>query len=201
MHEPYQLRPGDHITIQVFTAAGQRVDVVSGEHVLDRDGNVYLPYIASVHLAGLDEAACRRLLAQRYSHFYDNPVVNVTIELRVDITGAVGKPGQYFLDPTATILDALANAGGVGADVGAGVAAVESDPQHVRLVRDGKTYILDMRADAISDSVIKMRVHSGDWIHVPPRVRSQIRSTVTFWGSVASLATSIVAIIVYISRR
>lgn len=197
----YVMRPGDRITIQVFTAAGQRVDVVSGQHILDRDGNVYLPYIASVHLAGLDQSGCRELLVQRYSHFYDNPVVNVKVELRVNITGAVENPGQYFLDPTATLLDALSKAGGIRPEVGVGATAVEADPQHVRLVRNGKTYILDMRADQIADSVINMRIHSGDWINVPPRTRSKIRDTVTFWGGVVSLATSLIALTVLVIKR
>ena len=197
---PYMLRPGDRVTIDVYTAAGQRVDVVSGVHILDRDGNVYLPYIASVHLSGLDEPAARELLVERYAHFYDAPVVNMKVELRVNVTGAVGRPGQYYLDPSATIIDALSNAGGIGSEVAVSSIQVESDPAHVRLVRDGRTMLLDMRPDEISDAVIKMRIRSGDWIHVPPRPRSRIRDELTFWGSILSFTSSIVALIVYISR-
>lgn len=198
--DSYALQPGDQVTIELFTAAGEKVDVVGGDRVLDRDGNVYLPYIGSVHLAGLDQSSCRKLLVERYSHFYDQPVVNVKVQLRVNVTGSVGKPGQYFLDPTATILDALSNAGGIGSDVAIGSYQAAADPAHVRLVRDGKEHILDMRADQIADSVVKMRIHSGDWIHVPPQTRSRIRDDVTFWGSVASFASSILAVIVLIKK-
>jgi polysaccharide biosynthesis/export protein len=197
----YQLRPGDQITVDLFTAAGQKVDVVSGNRVLDRDGNVYLPYVGSVHLAGSDEQNARKVLVERYSHFYSDPVVNVKVDLRVNITGAVAKPGQYFLDPTATILDALSNAGGITSEVAAGAYQVTSDPRHVRVVRDGRTLILDMRPDEIADSVTNMRIHSGDWINVPPQTRSRIRDDVTFWGGIASLATSIVALIILTTRH
>ena len=197
----YELRPGDHISVEVFTAAGARVDVVRGEQTLDRDGNLYLPYIATVHLSGLDEVACRDTLVARYSHFYDDPVVSVKVALRVNVTGSVGRPGQYFLDPTATILDALANAGGIGSEVGfTSGNPTESDPRHVRLVRDGQVIILNMRPDEITDDVVRMRIRSGDWIHVPPRARSRMRDEVTFWGSVLSLVGSVVALAVYISR-
>lgn len=196
----YQIRPGDRITTEVFTAAGQKVDVVSGTRVLDRDGDVYLPYIGSIHLAGLDEGGCRKLLVERYSHFYDTPVVNVKIELRVNITGSVGRAGEYFLDPTATILDALSGAGGIGSDVALSAYQAAADPAHVRLVRDGKTYILNMRADEVTDSVIKMRVRSGDWIHVPPQARSRIRDDVTFWGGIASFASSVLALVILIKK-
>jgi polysaccharide export outer membrane protein len=197
---PYELRPGDKVTAEVFTAAGEQVSVVSGERILDRDGNVYLPYIGTVHLAGLDQVAARDSLVARYSHFYDQPVVNLTVKLRVNVTGVVGRPGQYYLDPTATIIDALSNAGGIGSDVSVASIQVASDPEHVRLVRDGQTLILNLRADEISDSVINMRIRSGDWIHVPPQPSSRIRSELTFWGSILSFTSSIVALIVYISR-
>ena len=175
--------------------------MVSGERTLDRDGNVYLPYIATVHLAGLDEVASRDTLVARYSHFYDDPVVSVKVALRVNVTGSVGRPGQYFVDPTATILDALSTAGGIGAEVGFTSGNVtESDPAHVRLVRDGQTIILDMRADEITDAVIHMRVRSGDWIHVPPRARSRVRDEVTFWGSILSLVASVAALVVYVTK-
>jgi protein involved in polysaccharide export with SLBB domain len=196
----YSLRPGDRVTVEVFTAAGQRVEVVSGERILDRDGNAYLPYIDNVHLAGLDEVACRQLLVERYGHFYDDPVVNVKVQLRVNVTGAVGKPGQYFLDPTATLIDALSNAGGAGSEVAVATNQVEADPGHVRLVRDGKTMLLDLRPDNVTDEVIHMRIRSGDWIHVPPRPRSRIRDEITFWGSVTTFITSIAVLIIYINR-
>lgn len=197
---PYELRSGDKITVEVFTAAGERVDVVNGEHIIDRDGNVYLPYIATVHLAGLDEVATRELLVQRYGRFYDDPVLNLKVQLRVNVTGAVGRPGQYYLDPSATIVDALSTAGGIGSEVAVSSIQVESDPRHVRLVRDGGTLILDLRADEVTEEALNMRIHSGDWIHVPPRPRSRIRDEVTFWGSILSFTSSIVALVIFISR-
>lgn len=192
--QSYALQPGDQVTVQVYTAAGAQVDVVSGQRIIDRGGNIFLPYVGTVHVAGLDEMGLRELLTRRYGSFYSEPVVDVKVSLRISITGAVGRPGQYFLDPTATIVDAIANAGGMAPELAVASTQLPADQSAVRLVRDGKTFILNLRPDQVADSVLKMRVRSGDWINVPVRSRSRVRDDIQFWGGVLSFVTSIVAL-------
>ena len=196
----YQIRPGDRITVDVFTAAGQRVAVVSGEHILDRDGTVYLPYVGDITVSGLDEVGLRDILSTRYGGFYDSPVVSVKVQLRVNVTGSVGRPGQYFLHPTATLVDAIASAGGTTPEYAVSTIQIPSDPTAVRLVRDGVTTVMNLRPDDIDPDVLGMRVRSGDWIHVPVQERSRVRDEITFWGSMVSFATSVVALIVLLGR-
>jgi protein involved in polysaccharide export with SLBB domain len=122
--EAYGIRAGDRVTTQLFSAAGEEVEVIAGERIVDRNGDVFLPLVGSIRVAGLDETGLRRLLTERYATFYDQPVVDVRVQLRVNVTGAVGRPGQYFVDPTATVADALAEAGGVTPELA--VAAIRS---------------------------------------------------------------------------
>ncbi len=192
--ESYALSSGDRVTIHIYTAAGAKVDVVSGQHIVDREGNIFLPYVGSLHVAGLDETGLRELLVRRYSTFYSDPVVDVEVALHVTVTGAVGRPGEYFLDPTATIIDALANAGGMASQYAVASNQLASNPGAVRLVRQGKTIILDLRPQQVADSVLNMRVKSGDWIDVPVRGTSRVRDDVQFWGSILSFLTSIFAL-------
>ncbi len=199
--QSYQLRPGDQVTVSVFTAAGQQVDVVSGQRIIDRSGDIFLPYVGTVHVAGLDETELRDLLAKRYGGFYSDPVVDVKANLRVSITGAVARPGQYFLDPTSTIVDALANAGGMGSEVAVAANQIPADQGAVRLVRDGKTMFLDLRPGEVSDSVLTMRIKSGDWINVPTRARSHVRDDIQFWGGVLSFVTSVVGLVYFIGHH
>ncbi len=139
--------------------------------------------------------------ALRYgrSDSYTDPVITVNVELGVNITGIVGSPGHYLLDPTATIVDALATAGGAGGEVAVS-NTVAGNPSAVRLVRDGQTIILDLRPETADPRVLAMRIQSGDWIHVPPRPRSRFRDEIQFWGSLVSLFTSMVAAVVLIGR-
>ena len=192
--QDYVLRPGDKVTISVFTAGGEQVSVVTGERILDRVGDMFLPYVGTIHAAGLDQTTLRELLVTRFETFYSQPVINVKVELRVNVTGTVGRPGQYYLDPTATIIDALSAAGGPGSEVSNTGYGVASDPGHVRLVRDGETYIFSIRPDEITAETLMLRVRSSDWIHVPARTRSRVRDEITFWGSVLSLITGAVSL-------
>jgi protein involved in polysaccharide export with SLBB domain len=196
----YAIRPGDRVTLDVFTAAGERVDVVSGSRIIDRNGALYLPYVGSVHAAGLDETALREELTRRYGTFYDQPVINVKVELRVNVTGSVGRPGQYYLDPSATVIDALAEAGGPSSELAVNTYQIPSDQSRVRLVRDGQTFELNVRPDEITPEVIQMRIHSGDWLHVPARKRSRVRDELTFWSTVTSFVTSVVVLVILVNR-
>lgn len=198
--DSYAIRSGDRVTTQLFSAAGEEVGVIGGERIVDRNGDVFLPFVGSIQVAGLDETGLRDLLTRRYSTFYDQPVVDVRVELRVNITGAVGQPGQYFLDPTATVADAIAEAGGLGPEFAVSNLQIPSDPGRVRLVRDGEARILNLRPEDVADEVLNMRIQSGDWFHVPYRQRSRIRDEVTFWGSVISFAASVVGLVVLIGR-
>jgi protein involved in polysaccharide export with SLBB domain len=196
----YEIRPGDRLTISLFTAAGVEVEVVDGQKTVDRNGDVFLPYIGTVHASGLNETSLRNLLTDRYSTFYDAPVVAVRVELRVSVTGSVGRPGQFFMDPTSTVLDAISTAGGVGPEVAVITQIIPSDQRAVRLVRDGEVLILNLRPDEVETEVMEMRIQSGDWIHVPYRDRSRIRDEITFWGSVVSFLSSAVALVLLVNR-
>lgn len=196
----YAVRPGDRVTVQVFTAAGERVDVVGGQRIIDRTGDIFLPYVGTVHVAGLDEMGLRDLLTRRYGSFYSDPVVDVKVELRVNVTGAVGHPGQYFLDPTATLVDAVATAGGMASEYAVTNVQIAADQSRVRLVRNGRSYTVNLRPSEVADSVLLMRIRSGDWIHVPARERSRVRDNVQFWGSVLSFVASFVGLIYLIGH-
>ena len=108
----------------------------------------------------------------------------------------MGRPGQYYMDPSATIIDAIADAGGAASEYALNTIQIPSDQSQVRLVRDGRTHVLNIRPDEITPEVIQMRVHSGDWIHVPARRRSRVRDELTFWGSIVSFATGIATLII-----
>ena len=193
----YGVRPGDEITIRVFTSAGAQLQEISGVRVVDPGGYLYLPYLGSVGVSGLSAPQIRALLEEEYSLLYANPVVEVVSRLKVNVTGAVRAPGHYLLDPSSSLIDALAKAGGVASEVDFGYYAA-SDPENSRFVRNGELFVLDLRPNTSDPSVFSLPVQSGDWIHIPISERSRIREQVQFWGGIVSLALSSVALILLV---
>jgi len=200
LDEGYAIRPGDKVTVSLYTAAGEQVGVVSGERILDRDGDLYLPYVGTIHAAGQDQTSLREVLVDRFGAFYSQPVVNVKVELRVNITGSVVRPGQYYLDPSATVIDALSAAGGAGQEFANFSGIPAADQGAVRLVRDAQTYVFSVRPDEATPETLSLRVRSGDWIHVPPRTQSQVRDQVVFWSGIVGLAIQIITLVILIGR-
>lgn len=193
--QEYNLRSGDRLEINFYTASGAEIPEITGERVVDRNGNIFLPYVGTVSVTNLDATGVRDRLLELYSVYYDNPVVDVQAFLRVSVTGSVLRPGNYFVDPSSTLLDALATAGGATPDVTISNINIPSDPSQVRLVRDGSTSILDLRADVVDREVVDTRVQSGDWLFVPVKESSRWRDNLLFLGSILSVATSIAFLI------
>jgi protein involved in polysaccharide export with SLBB domain len=187
----YGVKPGDELTISFYTSAGDEIDEIAGERTVARDGNIFLPFLGTVEVLGMDAPTIRGFLVELYRPYFENPVIDVEVRLRVSVTGAVGRPGNFFVDPTTTLVDLLAEAGGAQ-ELAVQANARFADASEVRLVRRGQAYILDLRPDGIDPTVVSMRVESGDWLYVPFASRSRWREEVTFWGSVLGLITSVV---------
>ena len=194
--QAYALRSGDKVTIELFTAAGQEVDVVGDEHTIDVNGDIFLPYVGTLRAAGLDQSELRHVLAMSYGTYYPDPVIDVTVQLRVNITGGVGGPGQYFLDPTTTLVDALSVAGGMTSELAVSALMIPSNQREVRLMRGSETFILNLRPGEATDEVLAMRIQSGDWIDVPYVSRSRIRDDILFFGTVVSFISSVATMVI-----
>jgi len=194
------VRPGDLVEIRVFTAAGDELVEVTGERIVDPDGQLYLPYIGTITVTGMTATALRTLLETSYSRLYDRPVVEVTSRLKVNVTGAVASPGHYLLDPASTIIDALSEAGGVGAEIAVGGYGAASDAENSRLVRNGELYTLDLRPETSDPTIFELPIQSGDCIHVPIARRSRTREQITFWSSVISLAVGTISLVYLVAK-
>lgn len=194
----YGVTPGDEVTIRVFTSAGAQLQEISGTRIVDPNGRIYLPYLGPVGVSGLSAPQIRDLLGEQYSLLYSDPVVEVVSRHKVNVTGAVRDPGHYLLDPTATLVDALATAGGVASESDLGWTGA-SDPGQANFVRNGQLFILDLRPSTTNPDIFSIPIQSGDWIHIPITERTRTRETIQFWGGVVSLALSTALLIVLVS--
>jgi polysaccharide export outer membrane protein len=84
---------------------------------VDGLGNVNLPLIGQLHVAGLTEAQLRAAIVQRLDKYMYDPQVELFIKSfnsrEVAVTGEVHSPGMYIVNgPTETIHDLIIRAGG-----------------------------------------------------------------------------------------
>ena len=112
----YVLGPNDYVGVEVFGEDDLRTN---GR--LNPEGNLSVPLLGSVHLAGLTLTQAASKLTELYGRDYlVNPKVNVTLlgyaKRRFSILGQVGRPGSYEMPESSPggidLLEAIALAGG-----------------------------------------------------------------------------------------
>lgn len=127
----YVIGSGDLVSIQVFD-----VPELSREIRVSQTGSIGLPLVpVRLHLAGLTELQAEQKIAEvlEANGLVTHPDVTVAVRERkskpITIVGAVIHPMVYQADRQVTLLDALAEAGGITPDAGESViiTRLESD--------------------------------------------------------------------------
>lgn len=166
------LKPGDQIRLRIY-----REPELSGDFQVSERGTVVLPRLGELEITTwpIDSIAPR--LTRALAVYLRDPTVEVTPLRRVAVIGSVQRPALYPVDPTMSVFDALALAGGASAD---GVR----DRVEVRRSGEQFTAWLD-RPSSIAD----LKLRSGDQLYVPQKswlsrntwlVSTLIGATVTF---------------------
>src|SRR2546423_8404257 len=146
------LRPGDVIRLRIW-----REPDLSGDFSVDENGVATFPKIGPLKVSAESAVSLKEKLLEQYAVYLRNPSVEVTMLRRINVLGAVQKPGLYPVDATMTIADALAAAGG---------ATAMGDQHQVEPVRDGTRLNEHLNtATRIGESPLR----SGDQIFVPER--------------------------------
>jgi polysaccharide export outer membrane protein len=149
------IRPGDIVVVEFW---GQ--PEVSGERIVDDNGNIHLPLLRAVQVAGLSAEQIRERLTEAYGQYYSDPLIVVNVRLGVSVTGEVISPRRYTVDPALNVLDLFGLAGGL---------TYEAKRDAIELNRGGARYILDLDDALLYTQSEKLRLQSGDWIYVPRR--------------------------------
>ena len=107
----YVIGPGDELMIRAW---GQ-IDLDVHARV-DRNGNVFLPKVGSVGVAGLKYAQLESFLKSHIGRIYQNFDLNVTMgELRsidIYVVGQATRPGRYTVSSLSTLTNAIFASGG-----------------------------------------------------------------------------------------
>jgi polysaccharide biosynthesis/export protein len=161
----YVIAPGDELQITVWGQLNQ-----SRRLIVDRSGEVVLPDIGPISLAGLTYAQATEVFKSAMSRLYKNFNVSVTIgrlhSIQVFVVGNARRPGSYTVSSLSTLVNAIFASGGPSS---------RGSMRDIQLKRGDKAishfdlYDLLLSGDKSKDA----RLVSGDVILIPsagPRI-------------------------------
>ena len=155
----YVLGPGDNLNILLWGGVQDTYQVE-----VDRNGAIALPRLGLVQVWGLTLDQVQRLLQQRFSEFYSDFHMAVTLgQLRtilVYVVGEVQQPGAYSISALSTMVNALFASGG---------PTKNGSLRHIQLVRQGRViHTLDLYSFLLQGNKSQdQTVQPGDTILVP----------------------------------
>jgi polysaccharide biosynthesis/export protein len=172
------LQPGDLVRLKIW-----REPDLSGDYRLDENGVATFPKIGPLSVGRLSTDSLKTLLVSSYSRYLQNPSVEVTFLRRVNVLGEVKNPGLYDVDPTMTVADVLAMAGGVTSD------GNSKKIELLRLGQEGSTHVSS--GSLLADSPLR----SGDQLRVPQRSWLSRNAGVVVGAGITSVAIIVTAVI------
>jgi polysaccharide biosynthesis/export protein len=126
--EPYRLQPGDRINIRVLRNEGN-----TGFFTIRPDGYISLLLGGEVRLKGLTLDEARREVVKRLKKYIEDAEEMISVSLDqvhgvwYSVIGEVNRPGLFDTTHYPTVLEALANAGGL---------TVYAQPNAIYVLRD-----------------------------------------------------------------
>jgi protein involved in polysaccharide export with SLBB domain len=156
----YVIGPGDELRVQVW---GQVT--LNGRYTVDRSGNIYIPQVGALQVAGLPFGQVQDHLKSQMSRVFRNFDLNVNMgqlrSIQVFVVGQAHRPGSYTISSLSTLTNALFATGG---------PTPQGSMRHIQLKRAGKVvvdfdlYDLLVRGDKTND----LQLLPGDVIYIPP---------------------------------
>lgn len=156
----YILNPGDVIAISLTGSMEGSVD-----REIDTDGNIFLPKVGSIHVAGVRYGDLRERISSAIGRQYRGYDVTVAINklrgVRVYVTGFAQHPGAFTVNSLSTIANAVFQAGGPSS--GGSFRSVKLY-RHGQEVADFDLYELMRAGNRVHDAVLQ----NEDVLFIPP---------------------------------
>jgi protein involved in polysaccharide export with SLBB domain len=167
----YIVGPGDELQIRVWGQIEADLRVI-----VDRAGQVYIPQVGQISVAGVHYGELEQHLKQEISKSFRNFNLTVNIgrlrSIQVFVVGYARYPGTYTISALSSLVNAVFASGG---------PSPQGSLRHIQVRRDGNIvtdfdfYDLLMKGDKSKD----VRLQAGDVLYFPP-----VGSLVAISGSV-----------------
>ncbi|MBM3854676.1 MAG: hypothetical protein FJ399_16245 [Verrucomicrobia bacterium] len=172
--QDFVLRPGDAVRVIV-----PRDTTISGTYAVDQSAHATFPIIGRFNVGGQPWSAVFAPLMAAFRRELREPGITLIPMRRVVVLGAVNKAGDYLIEPSATLSNAVAAAAG---------AAPDGTTRRIRIVRDDRTIVAHAPR---GQEIVEMPMQSGDRIFV--QQRSWFERNTTFLITAMLSLTGIIA--------
>ncbi len=159
------LMAGDAVRIQIWdlledTQSKGIISNLGGDYVINTDGDILMPFIGLLRVAGRTPSNVETLIKTKYGDFLTSePFIYVRPLIRVTVAGNIARPGSYRIDPKSSLWDLFDLTGG---------PTSEADLRKIYVVRGGKRVIKNLlTAFEKAHSLSEVGIQSGDQIGVP----------------------------------
>jgi len=180
------LRPGDLIKVNVF-----RSKEFTNDYIIDSEGRLVIPGLGALQAAGVQprdlENSVRELLTCRGIV----PDVSLQAQIRVGVTGEVRNPAVYPAEPGISVLKLLTMAGG---------QTPNADLSKTIVIRDGRSYHVDLNRALTGDASGSVILNSNDVVVVPKK-SGFTREDMSFLLGLSGVVLSALNVIVTLSRH
>jgi polysaccharide export outer membrane protein len=173
-----KLVPGDVIRLNIW-----REPDLTGQFLVQEDGRAVLPKIGPIRVTEHTPSELKDRLVEEYSKTLRNPSIEVVVLRRILISGEVGAEGVYPVDPTMSLVEALALAGG---------PSPSAKKDRVMLIRDGREIEIDLDDPR---EVRNVALQSGDQLLVPG-ASTLIRN----WKLLVGMVSSTISLAILLTR-
>ena len=172
--QPASFAPIDHVPAPVDMIIGPEDELrirIWGQINFDaslrvsRNGEVYLPKVGPIHVAGLPFSAVAGHIHNALKSVFHNFELSVDVgeihSIQVYVTGQARHPGEYTVSALSTLIDAVFASGG---------PSPAGSMRHIELKR-ARTTIADIDLYAflvVGDKTGDVQLQSGDVLYIPP---------------------------------
>jgi protein involved in polysaccharide export with SLBB domain len=156
-------QPGDAVRIRVWQLYEEQNRNINldNDYPINNAGFIIMPLIGEIKVRGLTVYELMVALTEKLKQYMQNPYVEVHPLIRLTMQGAFNRPGSYRVDPSSSLWDLVAEAGGPSANCNLKKMVVE---------RGGKAVIKDLlKSFENGYSLEEVGIESGDQIIAFPR--------------------------------
>ncbi len=159
-------------------------------YIIDQDGNIDIPVVGKVKVAGLTKIQCVEFLKEQLKPYLNKPTIIVKlVNFKITVLGEVKTPGTFTIpNERVTLIEALGIAGDLN---------ISGIRKNVLVIRESEGKRTETRVDLTSKELFNSPVfylQQNDIVYVEPN-RTRINSA-QFNTGYASIAISAISLLV-----